>query len=163
MLLWYAAGSVCAVWIVFQTGGLDFRMVAAGALAPLVLDAPLGRMAYAHALIAPVVALTVVMLVTAGRKRRTALLRRRLIGFPIGWFCGLVLAGAFTHTEVFWWPTAGAVGDVGLLPSMPWPLVWEAVGVLAARWCWRTFGLADPVRRRDFLRTGRLRLAVEVR
>ena len=37
------------------------------------------------------------MLVTIGRPR---LLRRRLICVPIGWFCGLVLSGAFLHDAV---------------------------------------------------------------
>lgn len=154
MILWYAAGAVFAVWAVFQTTGLDFRLVALGALCPLLLDLPFGHMAYAHSLLAPVAVLTVVMFATMGRGRR--LRRRRAIGVPIGWMCGLALSGAFAHTAVFWWPTAGPIGDVPLWPGMPWPLVLETLGLVALRWMWLGFGLGDPHRRQVFLRTGRL-------
>src|SRR5450432_2561259 len=86
VLLWYAAGSVFAVWNVFQSAGLDFRAVALGALLPLAIDLPARHQAYAHALVAPVAALALVMLATSGRGRKLA--RRRWIGLPIGWFCG---------------------------------------------------------------------------
>jgi hypothetical protein len=154
MILWYLAGSVVAVWNVFQSGGLDFRLVALGAIAPLVVDAPFGEMAYAHALVAPVALLAATMVLTAGRGRR--LLRRRALGLPIGWFCGLALSGAFTHTEVFWWPFAGSLEDASLLPPLPVLLVLEALGVLAARWCWVRFDLGRHEQRRAFLTTGRL-------
>jgi len=154
VILWYLAVSVVLVFVVFQSSGIDFRCVALGAIAPLVLDAPFGHMAYAHTLLAPVVALVVVMAATAGRGRR--LLRRRLIGVPIGWFCGLILSGAFMHTAVFWWPTAGDLGAVPLLPSWPWILGRELIGAGALAWCWATFGLADEERRNRFVRTGRL-------
>ncbi|MDQ1533105.1 MAG: hypothetical protein QOF28_866, partial [Actinomycetota bacterium] len=54
MLLWYAAGSVFAVWNVFQSAGLDFRAVAVGSLLPLVIDIPAAHQAFGHALVAPV-------------------------------------------------------------------------------------------------------------
>ena len=40
MVLWLAFGSIFGVWNVFQSPGLDFRLIALGALLPLVLDAP---------------------------------------------------------------------------------------------------------------------------
>ena len=36
-------------------------------------------------------------------------MRRRLLCLPIGVFCGLVLSGAFTNDELFWWPFLGTV------------------------------------------------------
>jgi len=42
MILWLVFGSVFGVWNVFQSSGVDFRLIAMGALAPLVLDAPFG-------------------------------------------------------------------------------------------------------------------------
>src|SRR6476659_41154 len=118
MVLWYAAGSVFAVWNVFQSAGLDFRAVALGALLPLLVDLPSGHQAYGHPLIAPVAALVCVMLATSGHGHR--LLRRRVIGLPIGWFCGLVLSGAFASQRVFWWPAFGrGFGHVALLPVAP--------------------------------------------
>src|SRR4029453_880210 len=102
MILWPAFGSIFAVWNVFQSPGLDFRIVALGAVLPLLLDAPFGEQAYAHTLLSAVVALVLTMLCTAGRGNR--LRRRRALGLPIGWFAGLVLSGAWAHKEVFWWP-----------------------------------------------------------
>ena len=71
VLLWYAAGSVFAVWNVFQSAGLDFRAVAVGSLLPLVIDIPAGHQAFGHALVAPVGALLLVMLLHE-RSRSTA-------------------------------------------------------------------------------------------
>ena len=56
MVLWLAFGSIFGVWNVFQSPGLDFRLIALGALLPLVLDAPFGEQAYAHTLLSAVVA-----------------------------------------------------------------------------------------------------------
>jgi hypothetical protein len=157
VFLWYAAGSVFAVWNVFQSAGLDFRAVAIGSLLPLVVDLPIGHQAYGHALVAPVAALAVVMAVTSGRGRR--LLRRRVIGLPIGWFCGLALSGAFASQRVFWWPGFGrSFGHVSLLPALGVVVVEEALGLAAAVWIWTRFGLRDPRRRRELLRRGRLAL-----
>lgn len=155
MILWYAAGAVFGVWNVFQSPGLDFRFVAAGALLPLVADAPLGEQGVGHSLGATVLLMTVVMLGTTGRGRR--LLRRRLIGLPIGAFCGLVLSGAWATKEVFWWPAFGAdLPGAALLPSVAVVVVEEVLGLLAAAWVWARFGLSDRERRARFLRTGRL-------
>jgi hypothetical protein len=154
VILWYAAGAAFVVWNVFQSPGLDFRAVAAGALLPVALDAPLARQAFAHSLLLPSVLLALVMLATAGHGRR--LLRRRLLGVPIGWLCGVLLSGAWSTREVFWWPLAGDLPEVALLPSAPVVVVEEALGLAAAAWAWVRFGLADPRRRRRFLRTGRL-------
>jgi hypothetical protein len=157
VVLWYASGSVFAVWNVFQSAGLDFRAVALGALLPLVIDLPSGHQEYAHALLAPVVALALVMAVTSGRGRR--LLRRRWIGLPIGWFCGLALSGAFASQRVFWWPGFGrSFGNVALLPAVPAVVVEELLGVAATVWIWTRFGLRDQSRRRELLRRGRLAL-----
>jgi hypothetical protein len=157
VVLWYAAGAVFAVWNVFQSAGLDFRTVALGALLPLVVDLAAGHQAYGHTLLAPVAALVLVMLATSGRGRR--LLRRRVIGFPIGWFCGLVLSGAFASQRVFWWPAfGGSFGHVALLPAVFVVVIEELLGLAATRWIWIRFGLRDPNRRRELLRRGRLAL-----
>jgi hypothetical protein len=157
VLLWYAAGSIFVVWNVFQSAGIDFRAVALGALLPVVVDVPSRHQAYGHALIAPVAALTLVMLLTSGRGRR--LLRRRWIGLPIGWFCGLALSGAFASQRVFWWPGFGrSFGNTALLPTLPVVIVEELLGIGATVWIWTRFGLRDPQRRRELLRRGRLAL-----
>ncbi len=159
MLLWFAFGSIFGVWNVFQSPGLDFRLIAFVALLPLVLDAPFGEQAYAHTLLSAVVVLVGVMALTAGRGRR--LRRRRYLSLAIGWFAGLVLAAAWTHQKVFWWPAFGAARPHAPLLA-PWPVVVieEVLGLAAARWAWTRFGLADPVRRHELWRRGRLAIVV---
>ena len=51
MILWLACGSIFGVWNVFQSSGLDFRLIALGALLPLAIDAPFGAQSYAHTLL----------------------------------------------------------------------------------------------------------------
>jgi hypothetical protein len=160
MLLWYAFGSIFGVWNVFQSPGLDFRLIAVGALLPLALDAPFGAQSYAHTLCSAVIVLVLAMALTTGRGRR--LRRRRALSLPIGWFAGLVLSGAWAHKEVFWWPAFGWSRPSAPLLA-PWPLliVEEVLGAAAAWWAWSRFALADPARRQRFWRTGRLEIAVE--
>jgi hypothetical protein len=160
MLFWLAFGAIFGVWNVFQSSGLDFRLVALGALLPELIDAPFRGQSYAHTLLGAVLVLTVTMLATTGRGRR--LRRRRALSLSIGWFAGLVLAGSWTHKEVFWWPAFGVDRpDAPLLAPAPVLAVEELLGLAAAWWTWARFGLRDPDRRRTFLRTGRLAIVEE--
>jgi hypothetical protein len=61
---------------------------------------------------------------------------------------------------VFWWPFLGwPLGEVGVPEAsrglVPVVLL-EALGAAALAWCWVQFGLGDPQRRQEFLRTGQL-------
>jgi hypothetical protein len=160
MLLWFVFGAIFGVWNVFQSPGLDFRLIAAGALLPEVIDLPFGAQAYAHTLLAATLVLTATMLATTGRGRR--LRRRRALGLAIGWFAGLVLSAAWAHKEVFWWPAFGAARpDAPLLGAWPVVVGEELLGAAAAWWTWSRFGLRDPTRRRDLLRSGRLTIVGE--
>ena len=154
MILWRACGSIFGVWNVFQSSGLDFRLIALGALLPLAIDAPFGGQSYAHTLLSAVLLLTIAMVATMGRGHR--LRRRRALSFVIGWFAGLVLGGAWTHKEVFWWPAFGwARPDAPLLPPLPAPRRAGAARVWPwAAWIWVRFGLADPAAAGRVLRTG---------
>ena len=158
MILWLAFGSIFGVWNVFQSSGLDFRLIAVGALLPLAIDAPFGHMSYAHTLLSGVVVLVLAMGLTAGRGKR--LRRRRALSLSIGWFAGLVLSGAWAYKEVFWWPAFGTSmpDDAPLFPALPLAIALEIAGAAAAFWVWTRFGLADAERRSEFARTGRLRV-----
>jgi hypothetical protein len=156
VILWFVGLSVALVWLVFQSPALDVRVVAVGALVPW-LDAVTGGASLLHTLLGSVALLTVVMLATRHRR----LLRRRLLGIPIGTFLHLVLDGSWADAELFWWPFLGgdALGET--LPELDRSaaavVAMEVAGIAAMAWTWRAFGLADPARRDELVRTGRLR------
>ena len=128
MVLWFAAFAVLGAWQVLRDARFDYRLIAVGALAPAVLDAPVGHRAFAHTLVCAVGALVLVMLVTINRRP----LRRHLIAIPIGFFGCLVLDGVFADKALFWWPAFGDWGDTAIVPPLPWLLVREALGLVAA-------------------------------
>jgi hypothetical protein len=144
------------VWLVFQSPALDVRIVAIGALVPW-MDAVTGGTWLLHTLVGSVALLAIVMLAT----RRRRVLRRRLLGIPIGTFLHLVLDGAWADAELFWWPFLGADALGEELPELARAagtvVAMELAGVAAALWTWRAFGLGDPARRSALVRTGRLR------
>jgi hypothetical protein len=156
MVLWFVGLSVALVWLVFQSPALDVRVVAAGALLPW-LDGVTGGTSVLHTLVGSVALLAIVMLAT----RRRRLLRRRLLGIPIGTFLHLVLDGAWADAELFWWPFLGgdALGDElpELARSTATVIAMELGGIAAGVWTWRTFGLGDRAKRDNLVRTGRLR------
>ena len=156
MLLWFAGMSFVLVWTVFKDTAIDYRLVMAGALLPDLVDVAFGGARLLHTLVWSVAFLVVVMLATRGQRLR----RRRLLALPIGMFCHLLLDGMWTRTATFWWPFFGWRFDGKGLPSLDRPLAltvaMEVVGLLALSWCWARFRLAEPARRREFLRTGRL-------
>jgi hypothetical protein len=157
MLLWYVGLSVVIVLLVFQSAGIDYRLVAVGSLLPLAVDLPARRLWVGHTLIASVVLLVLVMLLTIGRPR---LLRRRLLCLPIGAFCGLALSAAWANTDVFWWPFTGStLPDAALLPAPGVVALEELAGLAAIAWVVHRCALTDPARREELLRSGRLREA----
>jgi hypothetical protein len=123
-------------------------------LLPLIVDIPIGHFGPGHSVVVAVAILTIVMVGTIGRSR---LLRRRLVCIPIGWFCGLVLSGAFLHDHSFLWPLLGRDwGTVGLLPPPTILVLGEAAGIAVIGWSLGRFGLNRPGPRAEFVRTGRL-------
>ncbi|MCU1370143.1 MAG: hypothetical protein JWO77_1337, partial [Ilumatobacteraceae bacterium] len=86
MLIWFAVLSVLLVAIVFKSPGIDYRTVIAGAVLP-VAEGLTGGPKLLHSVVGAVLVLGVLVLCT--RKRR--LLRRQLLGIPIGMMAHLVL------------------------------------------------------------------------
>lgn len=155
MLLWFVGPTVALVWMVFRSPALDYRVVAAGAVLPLV-ELATGGPKVLHTLVGAVLALGLVMAATRGRR----LVRRRWLGIPIGLFVHLALDGAFTRAELFWWPFFGWDFGGGGLPELDRSpvviVVLELLGAAACWWCGRTFGLDDPGRRAAMVRTGQV-------
>lgn len=156
MILWFAGGSVWLSWMVFHDPAFDYRLVVAGALLPDGPDALAGGARILHTLAAGVVVLTGVMLATRHRRR----LRRRLLAVPIGMFLHLLLDGAWTHRQLFWWPAFGRSFGHVPLPVTTRPALLlaleEATGAALVWWMWARFRLAEPERRHRFFRTGYL-------
>ena len=156
MLLWFAGLAFAGVWQVFRDTAIDYRLVMLGAVAPDLVDGALGGARLLHTVAFSAALLVVVMLGTRARR----LARRRLLALPIGTFAHLLLDGVWARTEVFWWPFFGTSFRGTGLPSLDRPLalvlLQEAAGAAALAWCWHRFRLAEPDRRRHFLRTGRL-------
>jgi hypothetical protein len=160
MLLWFLGTALVSVWFVFRDPRFDYRPLALGALLPDLIDVPLGQSRWAHSLTVSIGVMALIMAATAGRKPA----RKPLLGVPIGMMLHLVWDGAFSATNVFWWPFSGDWGDVRV-PSLArgwWNALLELAGAAALLWAWRRFGLADAARRREFIRTGRLRETSEV-
>lgn len=154
MFFWFIGCSVLIVAWVFASPAIDYRLVALGSVLPvieLVLDGPW----FLHTLLAPAAAMTLVMVVLQGKR----LQQRRWLGIPIGMFLYLVLDGAWTRTELFWWPALGTTIDDADLPT--WDalgvvVLKEVIGLAALAFTVRRYGLADPAARRDLVRSGRL-------
>jgi hypothetical protein len=153
MLLWFLGTALVTVWYVFTDPRFDYRLLLFGALLPDIIDVPGGQARWAHSLTVAVVALALVMLVTAGRKP----IRRLLLGLPIGMLLHLVFDGTFASTKVFWWPFSGSWGDVQV-PSLERALwlnaIMEIAGAAMLWWAYRRFALGDRARRAQFAHTG---------
>jgi hypothetical protein len=155
VLLWFAGVSFAFVWLVFRSPALDYRLVMLGSVLP-VGEVVFGGPRLLHTLIAAVAFLVLVMLATQQRR----LVRRRLIGLPIGILMHLVLDGIWARTQVFWWPFLGLDFGSGGLPELGRPVavivLMELAGAAALAWCWVQFGFRDRTTRELFIRTGHL-------
>lgn len=155
MILWFVGTAVAAVWFVFHDPRFDYRLLILGALAPDVIDGPIGGARVLHSVVGSVAVLVLVMFATVGRRP----LRRRLLAIPIGTFLHLVFDAAFANTRVFWWPFGGAGFRDAPLPSWDRGVVnipLELVGLVLCGWAIRRFGLRDRDRLRTFWKKGTL-------
>ena len=155
MLLWFAVPTVLAVFAIFRDPALDYRLIAAGAVLPDIVDTLIpARVLVVHSVVVVVGLLVVIMLATIGRRLR----RKQLLALPIGMFGHLVLDGAWLNTSMFWWPIIG--GGRNRLPVLERGLVVgvvaELIGAVALVYFVRRLKLDTAARRRLFLHTGTL-------
>jgi hypothetical protein len=154
VLIWYVATAAAGVWAVFDSPALDYRFVVVGAVLP-VGEVVLGQPGPLHSLVTAVLVLAVVMIATQGRR----VLRRRLLGIPIGLFAHLVFSGAWADTDAFWWPLTGLALSDAEPPELArgaLTVLLELTGIALAVWWVRRVGLDDRAAREEFRRTGRL-------
>ena len=152
MFFWFVGTAVITVGMVFRDPRFDYRLLIVGSVLP-ISDGVAGGARWSHSLVVCVALLAAVMVATIGRRP----LRRMLLGLPIGMILHLVFDGAWSNTEVFWWPFFGVGFDDAPLPVVDrgvWSLVLETIGVVLCMWLWRHNGLGDRARRRRFLHDG---------
>ena len=133
MFFWFIATAILTIAWVFKDPRFDYRLLAVGAVLPDIIDWPTGWRAM-HSVVTSIALLALVMLVSIGRKPY----RKILLGLPIGTFLHLVFDGAFTSTEMFWWPIGGWEFSTDVLPVVArgwWNLPLEIAGA-AALWMW---------------------------
>lgn len=156
MFFFFVAAAVFAVLFVFDSPAIDYRFVALGGVLPL-LEVMIGRPLLLHTLLGSVGLMVIVMAVTVGRR----ILRRRLLGIPIGTFVFLVAAGTWTRRDLFWWPVGGFDG----IAERPLPefdrapavlVLLEVAGIAGLVWLVRRLDLMRPEHREELWRTGRL-------
>lgn len=154
MFFWFIGTAIVAVAMVFRDPRFDYRLLIVGSVLPLA-DGLFGGARALHSVTVSVGLLAVLMIATAGRKP----IRKMLLGLPIGMILHLVFDGAWSDTEVFWWPLFGTSFDDAPLPIVDrgwWSVVLEAIGVGICVWLWRHNRLGDRDRRAAFFRDGRL-------
>lgn len=155
MFLWFVILAPILVAEVFRSPMVDYRVVAFGAAFPLA-EALTGGPFVLHTLLGVVSILAVVMAATQGRR----LLRRRLLGVPIGLLIHLVLDGTWLDQALLWWPGFGTGFGDGQVPAFDRPLVvglaLEVLALVAGGWAWRRYDLADSANRTRLLTTGQL-------
>jgi hypothetical protein len=153
VFFWFIGTAVVAVAVVFRDPRFDYRLLVVGSVLPL-LDGLSGALVL-HSVTVSVAFLAVLMLATSGRRP----IRKLLLGLPIGMILHLVFDGAWSDTEVFWWPFFGWSFDEARLPEVArgwWSLGLEVVGIAVCGWLWRRNGLGVAARRHRFLRDGHL-------
>ncbi len=159
MFLWFLVLAPVLVAEVFRSPMMDLRIVALGAMIPLVeivSPTPL----YLHTMACPLLVLTVVMMSTINRR----LVRRRLLGLPIGLFMHLVLAGTWRIDDLLLWPFFGSnIADVDIPEASIVPVVaifLEVVALGVGVVAFKRYGLNVEENRTRLVRTGQLSRSV---
>ncbi|HSP27200.1 MAG TPA: hypothetical protein VLN74_01540 [Ilumatobacteraceae bacterium] len=154
MFFWFIGTAIVTVGVVFRDPRFDYRLLIVGSVLPIV-DGVFGGARALHSVTVSVALLGVLMIATSGRKP----IRKVLLGLPIGMILHLVFDGAWSDTEVFWWPFFGLSFDDAPLPMVArgwWSALLEAAGVAICVWLWRRNELGDAARRAAFRHDGRL-------
>ncbi|MEC7810214.1 MAG: hypothetical protein VX476_05425 [Actinomycetota bacterium] len=155
MFLWFGVTSIVGTALIFRSPFLDYRLVAIGALLP-VLETTLGFKWLLHTLIFSVGVLILVMLLGKGKRR----LQRKFLPVPIGLLAHLVLDTTWTEKEIFWWPFTGSEkfgNEVSRLEfSFSTGLILEFLAIIIAVWGWKKFEMKNSANRSAFKRHGHL-------
>ena len=172
MILWHLATSLFGFRWVFRDPEADQRWLLAGAVAPDILDIPVGTLIwvttfssgeiFAHSL-AVTMMVGVAVLVFTDRRSRA---RSNLMVMMAGWLIHLVADGIWLEPRVLWWPFAGWSFPAQPLPfwpealaragADPWRWLAEGAGLVYLGVLWHKTGLGLQEARGVFFRRGRL-------
>lgn len=146
MLLWFVGVALAMVWFVFRDSHFPFGWVALGAVIPDVIGVLPGAVAPTHSVVMVVGYLTLVMLLTIGRRAR----RKKALALAFGLFMHLVADFVFADTKLFWWPLGGTNVDATRIPTLDRSVVanlaLEALGAVLLLWFLRRLAVARQVR-----------------
>jgi hypothetical protein len=151
----FLPGYGISLGFVFRDPAFDYRLLIIGSIVPIG-DGLFGGARALHSVTVSVALLAILMLATAGGRP----VRKLLLGLPIGMLLHLVFDGAWSDTDVFWWPFTGLTFSDAPLPIVDrgvWSIAMEAVGIGLCWWLFRANQLGDAAARRSFLHEGRLR------
>ncbi len=155
MVLWFVILAPVLVAEIFQSPMADYRVVAIGAALPLI-EAFFAGARYLHTMVVATGLLAVVMLATANRR----LLRRRLLGIPIGLLLHLVLDFTWVESELLWWPAFGFEFNDDATAAFNRPveigLLLDIAAIVVGIWAFRRYELDNPDNRDLLVRSGRL-------
>jgi hypothetical protein len=152
VFFWFIGTAVVTVGVVFRDPRFDYRLLIVGSVLPIA-DGLFGGARTLHSVTVSVALLAVLVLATSGRRP----VRKTLLGLPIGMILHLVFDGAWSNTEVFWWPFFRWSFDAAPLPVVErgwWNVPLEAIGIAICVWLWRHNRLGDRERRTAFLHDG---------
>lgn len=170
MIFWHVGSTLVILWFVFRGNTrLDYRVAAAGALLPDVVDKLAGRLMFAdrydtghlwgHTLLVNVAFFSVLFFMRGRRKRRLVLL-------PIGSLLHLAEDGMWSNPRVFWWPLFGTSFPPEPIAGPWWQflnpfrepgiVIGEVAGLLLLAWLFAAHGMLSRQGIMSFLRTGHL-------
>jgi membrane-bound metal-dependent hydrolase YbcI (DUF457 family) len=133
----------------------DYRVVAIGAALPLI-EVVWGGPRYLHTMVVAMGLMAALMLATSKRR----LLRRRLLGIPIGLLFHLVLDFTWADSQLLWWPAFGTEfsDSAGAAFNRPIEvgLLLDLAALVVGYWAFRRYELDVAENRRLLLRSGRL-------
>lgn len=171
MIFWHVGATLFLFRWIFGDPKVDVRFLIAGSLLPDVIDMTLGTVIlaerfhsgelYAHTLLGPTVATTVILLATRRGRRR-----RAWMALAVGWFFHLLLDGMWASADLFFWPFFGSTFPSGPDPywsglvarafSDPWRWLRGVVGLGYLVRLWISTGLNEPFARARFIESGRI-------
>ena len=168
MLFWHVGATTAFIRYAFRDPAMDLRFLALGAIAPDLIDLPIGvafwsnvehvRLA-AHSFVFAAIVMVVVLVST-----RRGPIRKRWMLFAVGVLLHLALDAMWQLPETLWWPFFGwefASSGFATYPDylrdlLSTPVMWvgELAGLAYLVFLWRTSGLGESEARRRLLTTG---------